>query len=54
MPDYEYICQGCKHVFTATMSIHEHDKRNLECPKCKSTKVEWHPQMFQAVTSKKS
>jgi putative FmdB family regulatory protein len=54
MPDYEYICRDCEHVFSVTMSISEHDTRKVQCPKCKSVKIEWHPQLFQAVTSKKS
>ena len=54
MPTYEYVCQSCDHVFTVTMSMSDHDTRKVECPKCKSTKVAWHPQSFNAVTSKKS
>ena len=54
MPDYEYTCKDCEHVFAVTMSMTEHDSRKPQCPKCKSTKVEWHPQLFQPVTSKKS
>ena len=54
MPTYEYACVECSHVFTLTMHIAEHDTVKVECPKCKSTKVEWRPQQFFAVTSKKS
>ena len=54
MPSYDYVCRDCKHVFTVTMSVPEHDARKVECPKCKSTNVRWQPQPFFALTSKKS
>jgi putative FmdB family regulatory protein len=54
MPTYEYVCRDCEHVFTVTMSITAHDTQKVECPKCKSAKIDWHPQSFNAVTAKKS
>lgn len=54
MSSYEYQCGDCKHTFHVEMSIAEHEKRKVECPKCKSDKVKWHPTPFFAVTAKKS
>ncbi len=54
MPTYEYKCHDCNHQFSVSMSISEHDEAKTECPKCKSTHVEWVPTPFFAVTSKKS
>jgi putative FmdB family regulatory protein len=54
MPVYEYQCQGCKHQFTVVLSITEHDKLKVECPKCKSKKVEQRLSAFYAKTAKKS
>jgi len=54
MPSYEYACNECKKTFTLTMTIAEHDKKKVACPKCKGRKVEQHFGSFFAVTSKKS
>jgi putative FmdB family regulatory protein len=54
MSTYEYQCADCKHVFTLSMSISEHETRKVQCPKCKSSKVQWHPAPFFAKTAKKS
>jgi putative FmdB family regulatory protein len=54
MPVYEYQCQGCRHQFTVVLSITEHDKLKVECPKCKSKKVEQRLSAFYAKTAKKS
>ena len=54
MPVYEFKCNDCKHEFNLTMSVPDHDKAKVECPKCKSTNVVWVPAPFFAVTSKKS
>jgi putative FmdB family regulatory protein len=54
MPTYEYSCKGCKKTFTLTMTLGEHDKARVACPKCKSKKVEQRFAAFFAVTSKKS
>jgi putative FmdB family regulatory protein len=54
MPSYEYACKACKKTFTLTLTIREHDKKRVACPKCKSRKVEQQFGSFFAVTSKKS
>ena len=54
MPSYEYACQECKKTFTLILTVAEHDKKRVACPKCKSKKVEQQFAAFFAVTSKKS
>jgi putative FmdB family regulatory protein len=54
MPSYEYACKECKKGFTLTMTMAEHDKKRIACPKCKSKKVEQQYGSFFTVTSKKS
>ena len=34
MPVYEYHCDKCNREVTLTLSIREHDKRSIKCPKC--------------------
>jgi putative FmdB family regulatory protein len=54
MPRYEFLCEKCQKPFELTMTISEHEKGNVRCPTCKSTRVT--PQFggFMAQTSKKS
>ncbi len=54
MPTYDYICNKCRKKFTAVMTISEHDKKKVRCPKCSSVRVEQQYHSFFAVTSKKS
>jgi putative FmdB family regulatory protein len=54
MPSYEYACKECKNTFALTMTVAEHDKKRIACPKCNSKKVEQQFGSFFAVTSKKS
>ena len=54
MPLYEYLCKKCVESFTLTMTISEHDKKRVQCPRCNSTKVEQQVQSFFAKTSRKS
>jgi putative FmdB family regulatory protein len=54
MPTYEYFCEACKKEFTSILSIREHDKAKVTCPKCKSKKVKQRISLFTAKTSRKS
>ena len=54
MPLYEYLCKKCDKTFTITMTIGEHDKKRVQCPGCKSTRVTPQFQSFYAKTSRKS
>jgi putative FmdB family regulatory protein len=54
MPTYEYLCKECKKIFTLILTVAEHDRKRVACPKCKSRKAEQQFKSFFAVTSKKS
>ena len=54
MPTYEYECEECKKKFSRILSIAEHGKKAVKCPKCKSKKVRQVVSSFIAQTSKKS
>jgi putative FmdB family regulatory protein len=54
MPLYEYRCQECKKEFSRVLTLKEYERGDVECPGCKSKKVEQKPATFFAVTSKKS
>ncbi len=54
MPVYEYFCEACQKQFETTLTMHEHDKGKIVCPKCGSDKVTQMAAPFNAVTSRKS
>ena len=54
MPVYDYICKECRKSFELVLTLGEHDKNNIKCPKCGSKNVEQDAAVFFAVTSKKS
>ena len=54
MPRYEYYCEDCKRPFELILTLEEHDKSKITCPKCKSKQVRQEAAAFFAVTSKKS
>lgn len=54
MPTYEYVCKACKKTFSLILTVADHDKKRIGCPKCKGRKVEQQFGSFFAVTSKKS
>ena len=54
MPVYEYVCNQCQTPFEVILTIKEHDKEKVVCPKCGSEKVEQGVAEFFAVTSHKS
>lgn len=54
MPVYDYHCKACGKAFEIVLTLTEHDKQKVTCPKCGSKKVEQEPAAFFAVTSKKS
>lgn len=54
MPTYDYRCENCRKSFSVTMSISEHDRKRITCPKCKSRQVKQKIASFFAVTKKKS
>jgi putative FmdB family regulatory protein len=54
MPHYEYLCTACNKKFSVVLTLEEHDKGKVKCPKCGGTKVEQQWAAFYATTSKKS
>jgi putative FmdB family regulatory protein len=54
MPHYEYLCLECNKKFSLVLTLAEHEKNKIKCPKCGSTKTEQQWAAFSAVTSKKS
>ena len=54
MPTYEYRCKECKKKFELVLTIAQHDKKKVTCPKCKSRKVGQQFSNFFAATSSKS
>ena len=54
MPHYEYLCTECNKKFSVVLTLDEHEKGKVKCPKCGGTKVEQEWAAFYATTSKKS
>lgn len=54
MPVYEYLCKACHKEFEVTLTLKEHEKPKVVCPKCGSKNVVQEPAAFFAVTSRKS
>jgi putative FmdB family regulatory protein len=54
MPTYEYECRDCKKKFTVILTISEHDKAKVSCPKCKGKKIKQNISAFMTKTSRKS
>lgn len=54
MPTYEYRCGRCQEDFTVQMSISEHDRGGIKCPRCGEAEVTQQYSTFYAKTSRKS
>ena len=54
MPVYEYHCDKCEQEVTLTLSIREHDKGPIKCPKCGGKDLRPLLSAFMPQTSKKS
>lgn len=54
MPVYEYRCDKCERDVTLTLSIREHEKGPVKCPKCGSKALRPLLSTFVSQTSKKS
>lgn len=54
MPLYDYVCKACHKSFEVALTLQEHEKEMVKCPKCGSKKVEQEPATFFALTSRKS
>ena len=54
MPVYEYSCDKCKRKVTVMMTISEHEKRRVACPKCGGKALRPLISSFLTQTSRKS
>ncbi len=54
MPTYEYHCDKCDREVTLILTIREHEKGQVKCPKCGSKALRPLLSAFVAQTSKKS
>ena len=54
MPHYEFFCHACKKTFSKILTVAEHEKEKIVCPRCGSKSVEQGWSAFSAITSKKS
>jgi putative FmdB family regulatory protein len=54
VPHYEYLCSACSKKFSIVLTLADHEKGQVKCPKCGSTKIEQQWAAFYATTSKKS
>jgi len=54
MPVYEYYCGQCEREVTLTLSIREHDKGQIKCPKCDGKALRPLLSTFMSQTAKKS
>ena len=49
MPTYDYQCRKCRKRFSQAMTIAEHEKARVKCPKCGSTAAQ---QLFSSILVK--
>ncbi len=54
MPVYEYHCDKCDRDVTLTLTISEHEKGPVTCPKCGSKALRPLPSTIMTQTAKKS
>ena len=54
MPTYEYHCDKCDREVTLTLTISEHEKGQIKCPKCGAKALRPLLSAFMSQTSKKS
>ncbi|HET9961170.1 MAG TPA: FmdB family zinc ribbon protein [Nitrospiraceae bacterium] len=54
MPMYEYTCLDCGKNSTIVVTLKQHEKGEVQCPSCGSTKLQQRFSPFIAHTTKKS
>lgn len=54
MPMYDYTCLECGKESLIVVTLKQHEKGEVECPACGSTKLQQHFSSFIAHTTKKS
>jgi putative FmdB family regulatory protein len=54
MPVYKYYCDRCDREVTLTLTISQHEKGKIECPRCGRATLRPLLSAFMSQTSKKS
>jgi putative FmdB family regulatory protein len=54
MPTYQYKCLDCGKESEMYLTMSEHDRREIPCPDCKSSRTEQLISAISAQTSRKS
>lgn len=54
MPTYDYRCEKCHKRFSLVLTMKEHERRRITCPKCASRVVKQEIRPFFAITSHKA
>jgi len=54
MPQYEFVCNSCKNVFSKQLTLAEYEEGEVLCPECHSDDVEQRWTNLHVVTRKKS
>jgi putative FmdB family regulatory protein len=54
MPTYDFRCEACGKEFEQVLTFRERSEGKVQCPACKSERVEAVPTTFVAKTSRKS
>lgn len=54
MPTYEYHCDKCDRDVSLTLTLREHEKGDIKCPKCASKSLRPLLSTFMSQTAKKS
>ena len=39
MPNYEYFCTDCNHIFEIFLTYQEYGSQTMDCPQCESTHI---------------
>jgi len=39
MPNYEYYCTDCNHIFEIFLTYQEYGSQTMDCPQCESTHI---------------
>jgi len=39
MPNYEYCCTDCNHIFEIFLTYQEYGSQTMDCPKCESSQI---------------
>ena len=54
MPMYDYTCLDCGKESSIIVTLKQHEKGEVQCPGCGSTKLQQHFSTFMAHTTRKS